>query len=91
MQHELWEVDQANTNEYVLELHDPDDWYKADVRRDGCVHLYQSSNRRLSEQEVNLSNPDVSYIHICYIDGFIKRLQNIKQKAMEHFGPHWPD
>jgi hypothetical protein len=91
MQYELWEVDQLKTNEYRLELHDPDDWYEAGVRWDGCVDLYQSSNRRLSEQKINLNNPDVSYIHICDIDDFIKRLQDIKQKAIEHFGPHWSD
>jgi hypothetical protein len=89
MQHEIWEVDQSKTNEYVLELHDPEDWYKANVRWDGCVNLYQAYNKPLPEQINNLD--DISYIHICDLDTLIKRLQDIKQKAIEHFGPHWPD
>jgi len=87
MQQKLWEVDQSKTDEYLLELHDPEDWYKAGVRWDGCIHFYQSMNRRLNEQDPN--SLDVSYIHICYIDDFIKRLQEIKQKAIEHFGENW--
>ena len=86
----MWEVDEPETNEVRLTLHDPEDWYKADVRWDGCVHFYQASNKPMSEQAFNLNNPDISYLHICYIDDLIKRLQDIQTKAKEHFGQDWP-
>lgn len=85
---ELWDTDQAQTDEYVLHLRDPENWYEAGVKWDGCVNFYQGMNERLPEQIVNLD--DMQYIHICDLEVHIKRLQEIHKKALEHFGQDWP-
>lgn len=87
MQTELWEIDKQDTDEYVLRLHDPNDWYKTVVKRDGCVDFMQSFNNPLSSAR----SQDIDYIHICNLDDFIKRLQEIQKKAVAHFGEHWGD
>ena len=88
MQYELWEVDKEQTNEYVLFLREPDDWYEAYVKWDGCVNFYQAYNNPLPEKIENLD--DIGYLHICDLEAHIKRLQDIHKKALEHFGQDWP-
>lgn len=90
MQYELWEIDQSQTNEYLLHLRDPEDWYEACVKWDGCVNFYQAYNEPLPEKITTLDTSDISYIHICNLEDHIKRLQDIHKKALEHFGQNWP-
>ena len=51
---------------------------------DGCVHIERYTNGTISED-----NRD--YIHICDLDKFIQELQEVKDKALKHFGSNWPN
>lgn len=89
MQYELWETDNSQTNEYVLHLRDPKDWYEVRVKWDGCVDFYQAYNTPLPEKITTLDTSDISYIHICHLEYHIKRLQDVHKRAIEHFGKNW--
>ena len=88
---EHWKVIPEKTQDHWLEIEDPEGWYSAIARFDGCVHFYHYGNIPLS------SSPDRKdsaccddYIHICDIDEMIERLQSLKKVAQEHFkGGEW--
>lgn len=48
--------------------------YKASVKWDGCIHF----------------SDEGEYIHICDLEDFIKRLEELRDLAKTHFGPKWP-
>ena len=55
-----------------------DSWYHADVMWDGCINLFPAL-------------ADGMPLHICDLDEFIARLQEIKVHALLHFGDtEWP-
>lgn len=92
---ELWRVIPEETQSRWLTLSDAegeegDVWYRADVRFDGCVHLYTYGNVPYNEDSKR-EDPACcdDYIHICSIDDMIVRLQALKVKAKEHFGDDW--
>lgn len=76
-----WKVTEAK--EHGLELQDPDGWYEAVAKCDGCVHYTKYSNEPLSEEE---SNQD--YLHICDIQNEIDRLYSLLQVARKHYKNH---
>ena len=84
---EDWEnnfVDEGGYGLMFLELKDPEGWWAASVRYDGCINL----NRYFNEpNDADPSNTD--YIHICDLDDFIERLQALKLLAQVRFG-RWP-
>ena len=65
-------------------------WAHACVKWDGCIHFDKASNVPFSK-EYGFHNGNRNkeacddYIHICDIDDFIKMLEALKQKAIEHF------
>ena len=73
------------TTEHILLLEDPEKWYDANVRFDGCINFRRFYNQPKGEAEED----DSDYIHICEIDGFIARLQELKELAKKHFGRDW--
>jgi len=90
---ELWKVDQEWASEFLLEIKDPEGWYRAAVRYDGCIDLYRYFNTPVGLDPEN-DREMTDDIHICDIDDFIARLQALKQEAHKHFGNngHWkPD
>lgn len=93
----IWEVIPERTQEHWLEVRDPDGWWEAVVKWDGCIHLHHAGNvpfdkehgdSQSSEAERDKSACD-DYIHLCDIDDAIARLQALKQMALAHFG-NWP-
>lgn len=87
----LWREVPEESHTAWLTLHDPEGWYTAGVKFDGCVHLHRYFNlpRHLrTKQDDERDAPD--YYHICDIDEEIARLQAIKALALEYFGEHWP-
>lgn len=82
---DIWKVQKAN--EHLLTLIEPNQWYRADIKWDGCVHFYRSHNGAQLDAIGSLENID--YIHICEIDDMIMRLQELKRMALEHFGNDW--
>ena len=67
-----------------LAVKDPDGWWSAVVKDDGCVDLRRYFN------EPNDGDPDMTdYIHICDLDDFIERLQALKTFAEIRFEVWW--
>ncbi len=82
----LWQVDKdKSVKDEWLELKDPEGWYSAIVRFDGCIHLHRCYNKPYS-----FDSKDSDYIHIFYIDDMIERLKAIKAEALKHYGKDWP-
>lgn len=74
------------TSDYILHLEDPDGWWDARVKRDGCIDLNKYFNAPKGDKE-----GEADSIHICDLDDFILRLQALRDKAIQHFGPEWPE
>lgn len=76
------------TEDHWLELRDPDGWWHADVRFDGCIHLYRAYNSPLKEDETTDQRPtddphyELDYLHICDLDETIERLKALKAKIL---------
>ena len=83
---ELWEKTDSTPHRLVVQ--DPEKWYDADVRSDGCIDFTRYFNFPLDWPERDEDDVDC-YIHICDIDDFIARLKALKQMAIEHFGDSW--
>lgn len=81
-----WEPGQ----EYPPKEHPPQ--MRADVRRDGCVHLQSFSNGADPEQDTaERVAEDTDYMHICDLEQHIRRMQELLEKARAHFGARWPE
>lgn len=83
----MWVKDEKESNEWTLEVQDPDGWYCATVKFNGCIHLNKFYNIPLPrvEDENQLSD----YIHYCDIDDEIERLKQLKEEAIKYFGRDW--
>lgn len=87
---EFWIDEPGGTKaRHWIDLIDPEGWYKASVKWDGCVHFRRAYNLPYPHPEGD-DDAFEDYIHICDLDEFIARLQALKQKAIEHFGGDWP-
>jgi len=81
----MWKVIKEKTEDHWLEIEDPEGWYSAVVKWDGCIHFYRHHNEPIP----NTDESDIDYIHICGVNDFIKRLQALKEEAIKHFGKDW--
>lgn len=71
-------------------LEDPDGWWDAYVKWDGCVDFkkYVNFPKGHPEHDKEFSHiASVDYIHICDLGSFIKLLQDIKaeQEKIENY------
>ena len=86
-----WEVVPEQTKEHWLELRDPEGWWEAFVKWDGCGEIYRAFNvpftidPRGSRQ--GLAEEDA--LHFCDLDDLIDRLHALKAEALKHF-IDWP-
>lgn len=78
-----WQIKKESTTDHWLELVDPEGWYSAGVRWDGCVYFYRYFNAPISDK--TRDDEDPNYLHICDIDDAIARLQALKQIAQQFF------
>jgi hypothetical protein len=78
-----WEIVAEKSAPHWLELRDPDGWYEASVKWDGCVHFL----RHFNEPD---GKGDTDYLHICDLDEEIARLTALRDMSRAHFGPDWP-
>lgn len=80
----LWEVDESKTKDHWLQVRDPDGWWRATCKWDGCVELHRFFN------DPDTADPhdedDVDNLHICDLPAFIKRMQALLEMAQEFFG-----
>jgi hypothetical protein len=82
-----WIVIEGRNSDTWLDVRDPDGWWSAYVKWDGCIGLSRYFNDPMDDKKRN--DDDIDSIHICDIDETIRRLQSLKAKALEHFGD-WP-
>ena len=84
-----WTVDAEKTEELRLELRDPDGWWRASVKWDGCIELTRYHN--VPEQELATATVTgyQQHLHLCSLDETIRRLQALRAAAIEHFGHEW--
>ncbi|MFC4769174.1 hypothetical protein [Effusibacillus consociatus] len=79
---QLWQVTNQhlgdNGQTVAIELHDPDGWFDANVRWDGCMEIHLHSK---TEEGTKLTDT----IHTCDIDGLIEKLRDLKQISQEYF------
>ncbi len=76
--------------------HEEDDnhWMAASVKWDGCIHLSTAGNVPFCKEygDANGKRDEAAcddYIHICNIDDYIKKLLQLKDAAVKHFGDKW--
>lgn len=86
-----WKVVPEKTEDHWLEVVDPDGWYSAVVKWDGCVHFRRYHNIPLQDRPSGKEHMELEdYLHMCDIDEEIERLQKLKEAALKHFGEDWP-
>jgi hypothetical protein len=81
---ELWKIIPEKASEFSVEIEDPEGWYSARVKWDGCVDYYRYYN---TPKGVDVENDDTmeDYMHFCCIDEEITRLQALKRIAYNYF------
>ena len=80
---EYWKVIKDKSKDYWLEVEDPDGWYSAIVKWDGCVHYNKVANEPLP---ITGNHPQlVDYIHYCDLDDEIERLKSLRDIAEKYF------
>lgn len=85
-----WRGIPEKTQEHWLEVEDPEGWYSAAIRFDGCIHFHRYYNTPKHLQTEGDKDSDMTdYLHICDIDDMISRLRTLKALAVAHFGSDW--
>ena len=84
----FWAVVEELTEDHWLEVVDPEGYYEAVVKWDGCVHLYMHDSPIGEDDEGE--DGGTEYLHICELDELIDRLQALKEIALQHFKGNWP-
>ena len=82
MNNKYWNILPETKNKNTVTLRDPEGWYEARIRWDGCVNYFKFFNIPLIISE---NEKDVDAIHICDIDDEIERLKALKDIAKEYF------
>ena len=75
--------------DFSFTLEDPEGWYSAYIKKDGCIDFSRFFNRPLSDPRVD-SDDDIDRIHICDLDDLIERLKAIRTVAHLRWGRDWP-
>jgi len=90
-----WRIDEETSKDHWINLLDAsclqsngedNIWWRAAVRWDGCIHLDTFGNIPL-ELDPDRKDPACcdDYIHICDLDRYIERLQEMREIAQEYF------
>jgi len=82
---EMWEVEEDHAAALWMKFQDPEGYYRAIVKWDGCTEFYHSWEATWPLDD----DVDYDHFHICKIDDLIARLQTLKEIAMKHFGDAW--
>ncbi len=86
-----WKTEETNKGDNWVEFYDPEGWYSATVRWDGCIGFRRFFNSPADSLERRRREDDVDGLHICDIDEMIEQLTALKAKAKEYFGEDWPN
>ncbi|MDO8531199.1 MAG: hypothetical protein Q7T26_03375 [Dehalococcoidia bacterium] len=82
----LWTINRDKTGPHWLELNDPEGWYHATVKWDGCIDFARYFNLPFTDPSRREGDCDV--LHICELDDLLGRLQELKTLAQQHFTDH---
>jgi hypothetical protein len=76
-----WQIPPEDSYQYRFSARslDIENAYEAEVRFDGCIDIVKLYR-----------NNDDDTIHICDLDDFIARLEEIRELAKQKFGNSWP-
>jgi len=85
----MWKIVPEETYEHCLRIQDPDGWYTATIKWDGCIDFKRFHNYPYQKDQELVTGQYFDCVHICDIDDMIARLQAIKEIAKTHFG-EWP-
>lgn len=91
MEYKYWSIEKTNkTNEgktFSVKLVDKDCRNQsAYIKWDGCTDYNKYDNGYTEDDEYSADKEEnTDYIHVCYIEEMIQRLQELKQIAKEHF------
>lgn len=83
--YEKWKIDKEEG--HWMEVSDPEGWWQASVKWDGCIHLNRYYNNPKGEDDVSNKSDEDDYIHICDLDDYIDRLVELREIARKR----WPD
>lgn len=87
-----WQA-RLGSDQYFYRPIDPQGWFKALVKYDGCVDLSHAYNEPFKPDGEQVED-DSGDIHICDLDDFICRLIKLREQTISHFkehGRHWPE
>jgi hypothetical protein len=84
----LWEVVQGESTDVRLVLREPQGWYSAQLKLDGCVDFTRFFNvpDGMPDRDEDMGDT----LHICDLDDLIDRLRALQEAARRHFGATWP-
>lgn len=91
MGNDVWEIMSEETEDHWLQVRDPDGWYMAVVKWDGCIQYAHYFNTPATSGYIGDGDSDT--LHICDIDDEIARLQALKTLATQFFTERygqWP-
>jgi len=76
-----WQIPPENPYQYRFSAKslDIENAYKAEVKLNGCIDIVKL-----------YGDNDDDTIHICDLDDFIARLEEIRELAKQKFGNDWP-
>jgi hypothetical protein len=77
-----WQIqpEDSKSHYFLAKSLDVENTYQAYVKWDGCVQLTRYFNGNQNDEDS---------IHICDLDDFISRLQEIRDLAVQKFGNNW--
>ncbi len=79
-------------NRFAFTADDPEGWYDAWVKFDGCIEFKRFFN--LPKGDPDQDAEDFDGMHICDLDQVIERLQSLRKVAVEYFAAQgqnrWP-
>lgn len=81
MEKKFWKITKAE--DHWLEVEDPEGWYSATIKWDGCVHFNRYFNEPMHSP--SRSDEDIDYIHYCDLEQEIRRLQALLDMGREHY------
>lgn len=79
-----WDITTMEDDKLVLT--DPDGWWRASIRPDGCMELDRYFNKPLTTILAENEEADWDRMHVCDVDDLIERLTQLRGLMITHFG-----
>lgn len=83
MDNKYQKVTEKEENGFHITVQEPNGWYRAWIKNDGCIEFDRFFNDPYPQPEEGIGMSD--RIHICDIDDFIERLKALKEIVEANF------